>query len=625
MLFRFLRWLFTSSPAAVEVLPAAPTRSPSFFTSDVEGFALRDRMAVADAVRARSMPVTAEHFRLLASDGTAMDSAGDSITSSAKAAFQLAGANIPDAQLLWYGSQGFIGFQMCAVLAQHWLVDKACSLPARDAIRNGYKVTINDGKGADSVAILGRLKRADKKYRIKAHCVELARYQRVFGIRIALFKVESTDPKYYERQFNPDGVTPGSYKGIVQVDPYWCVPELSPEAVRDPAAGDFYEPTYWVIQGKRYHKSHLVVARGPEVPDVLKPSYQFAGLSLTQRIYERVYSAERTANEAPQLALSKRAMVFYTDTQKALADESGFVERLLKWTQYRDNHGVKIADKDGDKVEQMDTALTGFDETVMTQYQLVAAIAGVPATKLLGTTPKGFNSTGEGEESSYHEELESVQSNDMQPLIERHNLCVMRSDIAPALGIKPLALVVEWNPSDAPTAEEEAKVQLALAQRDAALVTAGAIDGHDIRRRIAADPASGYDGIDVAAVPPPPAPAPAGHPFGAHDALDSADWDAETGTYAGAQLITNQSFLDDAIVAQKIATSDYMVQLSPEFQTPAGQLFRVVIDGHHSLAAAIKANEVPEFVQGVPTDSGYRNAVTRLPLAGSDNPEVIEG
>jgi hypothetical protein len=41
-------------------------------------------------------------------------------------------------------------------------------------------------------------------------------------------------------------------------------------------------------------------------------------------------------------------------------------------------------------------------------------------------------------------------------------------------------------------------------------------------------------------------------------------------------------------VAQKIATADYTVQLSPEFQTATGKRYRVVIDGHHSLAAAIE-------------------------------------
>jgi phage-related protein (TIGR01555 family) len=634
----FWQWLARvfclDKPQPVEVVPLS--RPPSFFTSDAEGTATRER--VLQAVQERSLTITPASFRTY-QGGVAMDSAGGSWGDNAKAMFQLSGSSIPDAQLLWFASQGFIGFQLCAILAQQWLIAKACLTPARDAIRNGYKVTINNGQGADATAILARLTRADKKYRLKQHCVELVNFQRVFGIRIALFKFERNDPndpdnaKFYERPFNPDGITPGSYKGIAQIDPYWCVPELSPNAVRDPTAGDFYEPTYWVVQGKRYHKSHLVISRGPEVPDVLKPSYQFAGLSLVQRIYERVYAAERTANEAPQLALTKRAMVFYTDTEKALADESAFVSKLLKWTQYKDNHGVKVADKEGDKIEQVDTALGDFDSVVMSQYQLVAAIANVPATKLLGTTPKGFNSSGEYEEASYHEELEAIQSSDMQPLIERHNLAVMRSEIAPALGIAPVALAVEWNPSDAPTAEEEAKVQLTLAQRDAALVTAGAIDGHDIRARLAADPKSGYDAIDPANVPPPP-PAPpaggAGHPFGAKDgaeftALDSADWDASTGQYAQAELITNQQFVDPDIVAQKIVAGDFQVQLSPEFQTATGKRYRVVIDGHHSLAAAIECGAVPDFVEANYDDSDYRNAVTHLPMAGRDDPSPIAG
>ena len=65
----------------------------------------------------------------------------------------------------------------------------------------------------------------------------------------------------------------------------------------------------------------------------------------------------------------------------------------------------------------------------MTQYQLVAAAAGVPATKLLGTSPKGFNATGEFEESSYGEELESIQQHDLSPLVNRHHLLLIRSHV----------------------------------------------------------------------------------------------------------------------------------------------------------------------------------------------------
>jgi hypothetical protein len=614
-MFKWLGRLFGNNSAqVVDVTPRVTDRPASFFTSDLEDTKTADRMALVEVVKARSLSVTPEKFKVYDLAGVAMDSASGDLATSAKAAFAMSGANIPDAQLLWYASQGFIGFQLCAILAQQWLIDKACTIPARDAIRNGYRISVNDGTEV-SPDVLAKLEAADKRYGLKRQCVELVRHQRIFGIRIALFKVDSPDPKYYENPFNPDGVTPGSYRGIVQVDPYWCMPELSMIGASDPASADFYEPTYWLIRGRRYHKSHLVIVRGPEVPDLLKPSYQFAGISLPQRIYERVYAAERTANEGPQLALTKRAMVFYTNTEKALANQQQFADRLNTWASYRDNYGVKVADKEGDKVEQHDTALGDFDQTVMTQYQLVAAIANVPATKLLGTTPKGFNSSGDYEADAYHEELESIQTSDMEPLINRHHMLVIRSEIAPAAGVRPFSVAVDWNPTDSPGAKEEAEIRKLDAERDKALVEAGAIDGQDVRARLIADPKSGYDGLSAAM----PADAEAHLPGApATTALDAADWDCVNGVYAEAALITNQSYLNPDIVAAKIAAQDFTVQLSPEFVTPAGKRYRVVIDGHHSLAAAVQSGNVPVFVEANYAGSDYANAVTKLPAFGAE-------
>ena len=45
---------------------------------------------------------------------------------------------VPESLQQWYNSQSFIGYQACALIAQHWLVDKACSMAGEDAIRNGW-------------------------------------------------------------------------------------------------------------------------------------------------------------------------------------------------------------------------------------------------------------------------------------------------------------------------------------------------------------------------------------------------------------------------------------------------------------------------------------------------------
>ena len=69
-------------------------------------------------------------------------------------------------------------------------------------------------------------------------------FGRVYGGRLALFVVETSNPKaWYENPFNIDGVTKGMYKGIKQIDPQWVTADLTDANVQDPASMDFYEPT----------------------------------------------------------------------------------------------------------------------------------------------------------------------------------------------------------------------------------------------------------------------------------------------------------------------------------------------------------------------------------------------
>lgn len=401
--------------------------------------------------------------------------------------FALQDTALPDNIAYWYGGQTFIGYQLCAVLAQNWLVDKACTMPARDSIRMGYEISIPSGIKIDPEKITA-LQEMDEKFRIPEKLVEFVRFSRIFGIRHALFEVDSPDPDYYLKPFNIDGVRPGSYRGIAQIDPYWITPELNFEAASNPANPDFYEPTWWRVNGQRIHKSHFVIIKTSEVADILKPAYLYGGISIPQKIFERVYAAERTANEAPLLALTKRTTSIKTDLTLAKANQDKFLETIGVFSYFRDNFGIKILGTD-DVIEQFDTSLTDLDAAIMTQYQIVAAASEVPATKLLGTAPKGFNSTGEYEEASYHEMLESIQKHDLTAFLKRHHELCVKSEISPQ---NPFPVQVSWMPLDSPTALEVADLNLKKAQTAQALNSLGAIDGIDERQRITLDPDSGY-------------------------------------------------------------------------------------------------------------------------------------
>lgn len=396
---------------------------------------------------------------------------------------------VPELLASWYMSQSFIGYQSCAIIAQHWLVDKACSMIGQDASRNGWELKSASADSDDlEIEEYHKLREFDQQFKLKENLAQLDRFKNIFGIRVAIFCVDSDDPEYYEKPFNIDGIRKGTYKGISQVDPYWMMPMMTAQSTSDPSSIHFYDPEYWVISGVKYHRSHLIIARAPEPADILKPTYIFGGVPLTQRIYERVYAAERTANEAPLLALNKRTTALHVDVEKALTQFSGFMKKLQTWIMLRDNHAVKILGKE-EVMEQFDTNLSDFDSVIMNQYQLVAAIAKTPATKLLGTSPKGFNATGEFEMKSYHEELESTQEHVFCPLLDRHYEILAKS-----LGIDCTVKIV-FNPVDSLTTKELAEINKLKSDTYQLDVNSGAVSPEEVRQRLKSDQRSGYTNL----------------------------------------------------------------------------------------------------------------------------------
>lgn len=481
------KWLsrFRSKP---QVVPEPPAERKSYFSTDFDlpREQLQERIATQLSAIVKAQPDASPM-------GSAMDDSSDGYPDF-KLYLGTSLTPISEAIQAWYSSQTFIGWQLCGIIAQHWLVRKACEMPALDAIRNGWDIVSADGEDMepDDVKAFHRI---DRKFGVKACLREYLTKGRIFGIRIAMFKVESTDPEYYEKPFNIDGITAGSYKGIVQVDPYWCAPQLDGMAAAQPSSLHFYEPTWWIISGKKVHRSHLVIYRHCEPIDILKPVYMYGGVPLPQMIMERVWAAERTANEGPQLAMTKRTNVWLTDMAKIMADPDTAIHRLNQWAAFRDNYGVKLGDKSADEFQQFDTTLSDVDALIGQQYRLVAAAANVPSAKIMGESLKGFNAEGAYEEASYHEYLESTQEHDLTPFLERHYAIAARSE-----GINAPDVTISWKSLDAPTAKELADTNLVRAQTGAALIQSGAIDGEDERSRVAMDPDSGYHNLGARSV-----------------------------------------------------------------------------------------------------------------------------
>lgn len=378
----------------------------------------------------------------------------------------------------------FIGYYACSVHATNWLIDKACLAPARAAVRNGYSL----GKELDPIRY-----KTDKEFQVNANMVELIHFGRIYGGRAILFKVKSeNEEKWYKNPFNIDGVTPGSYEGMSQIDPNWMQPVLTDVNMTDPTSPNFYKPTYWKVGEQLIHHSHMHFYIPNPVPDYLKPEYRYLGIPTIQRIAERVYAAERSANEAPQLLMTKRTTVMQVGPE-GLLNRGELEKNMQEWAAFRDNYGIKVHG-DGESVSQFDTSMGEVDSTIMTQYQLVSAASDIPVTVLMGTTPKGFQSTGEHESRNYYQMLEGIQLNDLSPLLERHYTLLQASKGMVIQDVEP-----QWMSCDSPTSIEIAELEDKEASRDEKLHRIGAITPLDVRRRVSADKDSGYYGVKVEA------------------------------------------------------------------------------------------------------------------------------
>lgn len=377
---------------------------------------------------------------------------------------------VPDAVGLWFASQGAIQPMQAAWISKHWMINKALSMPARDALRQGWEI---DGPSGETIE---RLKEEDKKRNIGLTLQEFITSARRAGGAVAIFHTcpdGEDEDEYYAAPLNDEAVT--EYRGIAIVDASDARGEVLSDSIRDPAALRYMCPDFYRIGARRYHYTHCVECVPYPVANSLKATYGYFGQSVSERLFLRVYAAERTADEAPNLTMSKRTRILGVDLDAILSDPSGEAKNNLAANvqglqEMADNFGVFVYDSsNGGGLSQIDTSLGDLDVTIMTQYQLVASIAEVPATKLLGTTPKGFNSTGESEAQDYRQTLESIQTLLMQPLLDMHYKILLI-----AKGIDESADVT-WAPLDSPTAAQFASIDAQNASTVATLVAQSVI------------------------------------------------------------------------------------------------------------------------------------------------------
>lgn len=378
----------------------------------------------------------------------------------------------------------WIGWLTCATLAQHPFISRACSIPGEDAVSVGYNITFN-GDVNDKDELAKTLIKKAKRMGLNNVLRHFDCNKRVFGVGICIpcfDGIDDTAKDYImtmmENPYNVDAVKNKNitFTGFKVVDPYWLTPVFDDRSGFDPTSKDFYLPTWWQVGGtsRRIHKSWCFQYVNTIVADILKPTYYYGGMPLPQMLMERLYSADKVADEAQLLAMSKRLLVVDANVQKLVSNPKEALKVMDALKYARDNWGVFFKNPNTN-VQQVDTYITEFNQLIMTQYQLVASIAQIPAPKLLKVMPTGFSDVSELVWKDYAQQIASIQEDEFEPIVERF------FEIMFAKSGTNIDFNISFNPVDVPTLMEKAQISELEAKASKNLIEQGVLAPEEVR------------------------------------------------------------------------------------------------------------------------------------------------
>lgn len=390
-----------------------------------------------------------------------------------------------------YPGGGFPGFPYLAQLSTRAEYRAFAQTLATEMTRKGVEFVSkqNDGdSSADKIkAIAAKFKELDimgVMRRGVAHDCYYGRAQFFIDIRGA----DRSTPLI----LSPKTISKGSLRGVDTVDAVWTTPSMYNSL--DPAAPDFYKPSSWFMLGQQVHASRLMTVITRELPDILKPAYNFAGMSLSQLAEPYVDNWLRTRQSVSDLINNFSITVLATSMDQVLQDGDGddVFARADLFTATRSNRGLMMVDKEREDLLQVNTPLSGLHELQAQSQEHLCSVTRQPAIVQLGISPTGLNASSEGELRVW-EDWVSANQEYYRFWLET----VMKVVQLSLFGEIDQDIELKFVPLRQMTPKEQSEIRTADAQAASTYVAAGILDPMEIREKLARDPDSGYNGLDT--------------------------------------------------------------------------------------------------------------------------------
>jgi len=367
----------------------------------------------------------------------------------------------------FYGTPLLDDLQLLNAYRGAWLPRKIVDIPAFDSVR-AWRNWQADGEQIEPIEA------EEKRLNVRGKVLEARIKARLWGgVAIHI----GTGDQDLSQPLNVEAIKKGGIKYLTVLTRRQLA---AGEIERDPASEWYGTPKSYDLtttSGQiEIHPSRLVVFAGNPLPDVdLVAGGNFAwGDSVLLSVLDAIKNADSTAGNIASLIFEAKIDIIRVPNFMASLRDEGYKQKILERFTLANTakgiNGTLILDKE-EEYESKQATFATLPDVLDRFLQIVSGAADIPATRLLGQSPAGMNSTGESDLRNYYDRLQATQQVEMTPAMYRLDECLIRS----ALGSRPADVYYEWAPLWGLSDTEKATIFKTKA--DAARALAGSAAG----------------------------------------------------------------------------------------------------------------------------------------------------
>lgn len=352
-----------------------------------------------------------------------------------------------------------------AAYRSSWLVGQSVDVIAEDMTKSGINM-LSELEPDD----IKKLHVSMNDFNVWEALCDTIKWARLYGGAIGVIMIDGAK---YDQPLNLEAIGKKTFKGVLVLDRWMCEPSL--EDIIDEMCKDFGKPRFYkihasVASGKlpaiKVHYSRVLRFDGIKLPYYQKLYENYWGLSVVERMYDRLVSYDSATLGASQLLYKAYLRVVQIEGLRQALAAGGAVEaaviKQFKYIRQMQNiEGITMLDSK-DQFAVHNYTFSGIPDLLIQLGQQISGATGIPLVRLFGQSPSGFNS-GDMDLRNYYDNINRQQENTLRTPLSLLLEIISRSELG-----KPLPEDFEYTFNSLWQMSEKEKSEIAAS--DSAIV-----------------------------------------------------------------------------------------------------------------------------------------------------------